>query len=312
MANPILKSRAWLSQISGALFALACAAAVGVHVVINKFVIADVDVFFAIPILVGFALLFSTVPILLRKSERESLFATKAWPAVGYVFLHSVLASGGIVAGWSGLLYLNPTVASFLGRLEVVFSMLCAVLFLGEVLDLKKILGMVLGIIGVFILAIAKSDVRIDVHSIGSSKGIYLILLSAVCYGTCELFTVLGFRYIKTTTFVFYRSLFNFLLLTVFAMIIGAKTTIDSSHILFLALSAFLGPYLGRVLFMHSLERIPLSVSIGINQSQPLFAAIFSAFFVFALPSSLEWFGGAVILCGCFFLIRKNKAPIKS
>jgi drug/metabolite transporter (DMT)-like permease len=70
-----------------------------------------------------------------------------------------------------------------------------------------------------------------------------------------------------------------------------------------IATTALVGPFLARTLFMYSLRHLPISKAAIINQSQPLFVALFSAILLHTLPSRREWTGGLLILGGALLLV---------
>ncbi len=292
----------------GSLLALGCAIAVGFHMVLNKFVLGEVNVFAAVTLLATFALAYSVIT--LRYTGRLKLQSLSVLPrqAYIYVFLHSLLASAGMVTGWLGLRVLNPTVASFAGRVEVLFSVLCAVWFLQETLSIRKFVGLFLCVVGVAILSVGKMQSGISALDITSNHGFYLTFK---CRLLRNLRIVCGqrFRYMDGHQFVFLRSLFNALILCGVAIGMQVSWSMNWPHIALLAVSAALGPYLGRLLFMGALQRISLTVAVGINQSQPMFAALAGVFFMMGLPNFVEWLGGMLIIGGCLVLIFVRNLP---
>jgi drug/metabolite transporter (DMT)-like permease len=67
--------------------------------------------------------------------------------------------------------------------------------------------------------------------------------------------------------------------------------------------TALVGPFLARTLFMHCLRHLDISRAALINQSQPLFVALYSAILLHTLPSRREWTGGLLILGGALLLV---------
>ena len=71
-----------------------------------------------------------------------------------------------------------------------------------------------------------------------------------------------------------------------------------------IATTAVVGPVFARTAYMYSLRRLAVSRVALIQQSQPVFVALFSAFLLHALPSRREWTGGLLIIAGCLFLVQ--------
>jgi drug/metabolite transporter (DMT)-like permease len=119
---------------------------------------------------------------------------------------------------------------------------------------------------------------------------------------------------IPPDVFVFCRNLLAFLLFGVaalwrMAMEEGAwwMGFADGHGILrglpLILVTALAGPFLGRTLYMYSLRNLEISRAALINQSQPLFVAIYSAILLHTLPSRREWTGGLLIVAGALALV---------
>lgn len=289
-------------NLQGVLFSLGCAACVGMHMVLSKLVLTTISPFTSLFFMALCSVTFSSIPFL-SKGSLPTIPSEVPRKAIIQVFLHSLLATGGMAFTWSGLKYLNPTVVSFVGRFEVVVSVCTAVWFLGERFNKFKVFGFLLGIFGVLVLSFPGEGQFATFFTDKSQAGIVLVLLGASCYGSCEIFSVKAVKYMNINHFVFMRSFFNFCFLSLLAVVTGSLVPIPWEAFSILFVAAFLGPYFGRHLFMASVKRIPLAISVGLNQTQPFFAAMLSSFFVMGLPTSQQWFGGALILCGCLFLV---------
>lgn len=293
---------------TGIAASLACAACVGIHIVINKDVLSRNSPWNTIPLIVFFSMAMAAVPSLVVKERRKQL---REWQ-YGHVWIvgHSTLASAGMITGWLGLMWINATLASLVSRFEVVLSVVCAAVFLGEKMTVAKMAGLSLAVCGVIVMSLHSKASSLAPWESLLHPAILLTLISAACYGTCEIFAVKAFRTVSTHTFVFYRSFFNLLFVGTTALFFGANLSVTSRDAVLLALSAFLGPYFGRILFMESLRRIPLSTSIGLNQTQPFFAAFLSLCLALELPQPGQWVGGIILLCGCWLIIAARHEAV--
>ena len=82
--------------------------------------------------------------------------------------------------------------------------------------------------------------------------------------------------------------------------------------VVLIALAALVGPVLARTLYMYALRHIDVSRAALVNQTQPLFVALFSAIALSTLPTRREWVGGILIVAGCLMLVRwtwKRRLP---
>ncbi|MFH2001513.1 MAG: DMT family transporter [Planctomycetota bacterium] len=210
-----------------------------------------------------------------------------------------------LVAYWTlfaALRLLDPTVATFLGRTEVLVTILFAMLFLGERFSRYEIAG------SVFVLA-GLVTIRYT-GGVEISRGFVLCMISALFWGVTEGLAKVLVRTVGPLLFAWTRSWMLFICFLPLAALSGEGIRLPMGAHAWAALIglSLVGPVLGRLLYMKSLSLIPVSKAALINQLQPVWVAVMAACFLGTWPSAEEWIGGGLILAGCFFLVQRHRA----
>jgi drug/metabolite transporter (DMT)-like permease len=131
----------------------------------------------------GFLLLL----VQLRKDRRFlKTFSSTDWLLI--IFLAIVGISGHTLLQAFGLLYTTAINTGWIVAIMPIFITIAARFYLGEAITLRKIGGIILGFIGVF-LVISKGVFSLSIFRFGSTFGDFLVLISAL---TWTAFTVGG------------------------------------------------------------------------------------------------------------------------
>lgn len=204
-----------------------------------------------------------------------------------------------------GIHYTNAPTASVLINTNVIFIAILSGLFLHEILTRKRIAGIVLSFIGVFIIMfsdLSTQDITFD--NLFFTGGI-LMLLSAFCWA---LYSLVGKRLLRTydefviTTYAFGLGTL-FYLPFVFLHIgpVLQQTSVDGwLAVLYLALTCSLFGYLG---WNYALKHIDASKAAVFLNFIPLFTILMSFF----LGTSFSWFfllGAGLIIYGVYLTQR--------
>ncbi len=204
-----------------------------------------------------------------------------------------------------GISYTNAPTASVLINTNVIFIAILSGLFLHEPLTKKRIIGIVISFVGVFVIMfsdISKQQLTFDnLFIIGS----ILMLLSAFCWA---LYSFLGKRLLKTydefviTTYAFvFGTLFY--LPFVFSHI-GPVLQQTSLHgwgaVLYLALACSIFGYLG---WYYALKHIDASKAAVFLNFIPLFTILMS-FFIGAQLTVFFLLGAGLIIYGVYLTQR--------
>ena len=204
-----------------------------------------------------------------------------------------------------GIHFTNAPTASVLINTNVIFIAILSGLFLHESLTRKRVAGIVLSFIGVFVIMfsdISKQALTFDnLFFIGG----ILMLLSAFCWA---IYSFVGKRLLKTydefviTTYAFgFGTLFYIPFVVLHLGPVLQQTSLNGwLAVLYLALTCSLFGYLG---WYYALKHIDASKAAVFLNFIPLFTILMSFF----LGTSLTWFfllGAALIIYGVYLTQR--------
>ncbi len=245
------------------------------------------------------ALIFSIASIFMIvwsaiSGEWRQLFrcSAKGWLYASLFTLFTLIA---LLAFWTGIKHLDPTIASFIGRLQVMVALLLGVLLLKERFGAPEIIGAVIVIVGVIFM---KFTLDMELN-----RWFWVMVASGLCFGFVEVTGKLALQcmdpvplntFRNTVVAIAYLVLFSFEETPFFQL---------SGYWWGVLLIAFAGPVFARFFFLNALKNIGVSKSSLINQSQPLMVAAIAAVFLGTIPTPREWIGGVLILIGCITMI---------
>ena len=204
-----------------------------------------------------------------------------------------------------GIHYTNAPTASVLINTNVIFIAILSGLFLHETLTRKRVAGILISFIGVFVIMysdISKEPLTVDnLFLIGG----ILMLLSAFCWA---LYSLVGKRLLKTYdefVITMYAFVFGTLFYLPFVILdlvpVLQRTSLNGwLAVLYLALTCSLFAYLG---WYYALKHIDASKAAVFLNFIPLFTILLSFF----LGTPLTWFfllGAALIIYGVYLTQR--------
>jgi len=242
----------------------------------------------------------------LQKNRRFlKAFSIKDW--VSIIFLAIVGISGHTLLQAYGLLYTSAINTGWIVAIMPIFITITARLFLGEAITARKMIGILFGFLGVF-LVISKGVFSLSIFRFGSPLGDILVLVSAI---TWTAFTVGGREFL---------SRFSPLAAITPIMIVGFLTTLPFTWlewewgIVFrLSLAAwtgilFLGVFCSGLayLFWYSALEKNDSGIVGIYLYLEPLVTLIGAYFL--LKEEIQWitlWGGGMILLGVYRAARK-------
>jgi drug/metabolite transporter (DMT)-like permease len=239
-------------------------------------------------------------------------FSCKDW--VSIILLAIVGTSGHTLLQAYGLLYTSAINTGWIVAITPIFITITARLSLGEVITARKMIGILIGFLGVF-LVISKGVFPSSLFYFADAFGDFLILISALTWTT---FTVGGRGFL---------SRFSPLAAITPIMIVGCLTTLPFTWlewewgIVFrLSLVAwpgilFLGVFCSGLayLFWYSALEKKDSGIVGIYLYLEPLVTVIGAYFL--LNEEIRWItlvGGGMILLGVYLATRKLWPPVPS
>lgn len=200
-------------------------------------------------------------------------------------------------ASFLGLKLMDPTIMAFLSRTETLIAIALGVWLFGERFTRLEAVGGAFVILGILALRYT--------GGISIERGFWIVLAASVGFGVAEVIAKKTVTIVDPLAFSLVR---NFLLGAGF-MAAGAARPggliLPEERLGWLAIVgvAISGPFLGRVHYLKALQKIHISKTALVSQSQPIWVGVLASTILRTIPSQREWLGGAVVLAGCILLI---------
>jgi drug/metabolite transporter (DMT)-like permease len=231
-----------------------------------------------------------------KRWRRIFVLDRRAW---GWTFAFSILAFVAIWTYWIGIKMMDPTLASFLNRFETLVTISLGILILGERFTKGEGAGTILVLSGIVLM---RFTFRAEY-----SVGFWVVLFSAVCFGTAEFVAKIAVRYVDPLTLSFLRNVISSVLFWIVVLFLG--TSFDGAEKVWwgILIIAFAGPILTRPIYLYALKHIEVSKVALINQSQPVFVAILAFVALSQTPAPQEIIGGIFVIGGCLLIIVSRK-----
>lgn len=213
-----------------------------------------------------------------------------------WVVLIAISTSGNYLA----VTYIDPGMAALLAKTSILFGVGFGFLWLRERLTRPQVMGMLITIIGVFVVAFQPGNYL--------RLGSLIVIASILIY---SFHTALVKRYGETmdmTTFFLFRlaSTAGFLLL--FNLSSGGLTWPNQQAWPILVLVGTVDVVVSRGLYYVALRRLKLSVHATLLTATPVLAIIWTSLLFQIKPSLQQLLGGAAVLAGVLLVtINRTK-----
>ena len=218
----------------------------------------------------------------------------------------SVLFFFTLLGAFTAIRLLDPTVVSFVSRVETLIAVFLGVVFFRERFTRLEVAGSALVVVGV--VAIRYSG------GISVERGFWLILAASAGFGVAEVLAKKAVSVVDPLAFAAGRNLFLGIAFLALAGLRSGGPDLPDDPLMWLAITAtaISGPVLGRIHFLKALQMIHISKTVLVNQSQPIWVALVAFTIMRQVPSQREWLGGAIVLAGCMMLIAgRQKHRVK-
>lgn len=290
------------SRVKGDLWATVSALATGGGYTVAKTLLLTLP-----PIVFNaYMFLFGSVIILIdagiNRKIRETLYIPPT--QIGFFAIIALFFSAATYCLFTALSLSEPATVSFLSRLELVSTIILAAIFLKEHLQKSEILGLIVVVIGIFVMRYNAS--------IELSRTVTLVALGSLFFGTAEILTKWKINWINHRSYIFYRGIFMSSIFIIIGIITDKFIIITDLKLLgLLVLTAFFLPYLGRTGYLKAMKHINISRASIIVQSQPFFAAAVALAILNSFPSVKEITGGLLIVGGVILMkvLEKKRPP---
>ncbi len=288
---------------TGYLYAVGSALASAAATVVGKWNLASISPFLMNSLIftvASIALVAAAIPI-------YGVSALRTIPRSGWkwLWLFALTSMLSVLAFWSGVQLMDPSLAAFLNRAEVPVAIIFGVIFLKERFTWWETIGALVSIAGIVIMRL---NLRVEY-----SLGFWLVLGGALLFGFAEFCSKNALKSIPPLLLTAVR---NVLMCAMYWIIFAAVSRnwegLDQVWYGVIALG-FLGPLLTRLLYLAGLKRMALSKAAVISQAQPVFVLIIALLAFGQLPTFRELVGGIMIAFGCLLMVlrRLNQALLK-
>lgn len=201
----------------------------------------------------------------------------------------------GIITFFYALSKLGPSLASFVDRSVTVFVVIFGILFLKEKFNKSEMFGLVLSIVGVFILSYTNDKIILVT--------IIIQLISIVIYAYSLIIVKQYSKKINSFTFMFSRVWFN-------VLILGFITITSNSFILpanntywIFIILPLLSAVIGQIFHYHAYSLIDVSKASLFTNLIPFFVLIMSYVVFGDLLTLKQFIGGSVIVLGLTIIV---------
>jgi len=272
----------------------------------GSFIVVRVIVGEIPPLELGFLRFIITIPIMvlllfIRKKPKK--IPLKELPSLAVLGLTGVTLL--YIFQYYGVERTTASTAAVLIDTNVIFIAILSALFLKEVFNLKKTIGISLSFLGVIIVIFSQSRNENIVFNNEFLLGVIFILLSAFCW---SIYSIYGKRLLKkydTFTIITYAFILGaiFYIPLVFQNIFDVVQKISFNGWLAILYLAVLCTVFGYVSWYYALSKVEAARAAVFLNFIPLFAILLS-FFIGEIPTILFLIGAILIIYGVYLTQR--------
>ena len=215
--------------------------------------------------------------------------------SIRLIFVIAVLESVSVIALFSAVRLMDPTLVSFFNNAQTVFIILLSAVFLKERFTQPELLGTAVALAGILLISFRSARPVV--------LGMALTLLSAVFFSCTVILVKKSMLLLSPLTLGFYRAVALMVVMNAYALAGGAFQPVESSLVLYISAGALFGPFLNILFYFYSLKYFDASKTSLIRASQPLFVLLNAAVFLQFVPSPKEIAGGLIIILGLYILV---------
>ena len=276
----------------GVLFAVSASLMFGLSPVFARLVLDSVNVETMNVLFTAFAILCFVVAFGVFHKAAYVRSILRSWRSVGLMSLFS--AAGSLLYTYGIFLY-GPVNAAFLVQFTAVFTILFGVIFFKERFTRLEVAGIVLAVVGVFVLAYGNLSLEV--------VSTLVLLGAALLFASANSLSKAYVKKVNPVALAGGNSIFMFLLIFTFTVLTGKlETAFPSITLVYAFLGSITGVVLSFVLFFKALQVYAVSKTATIRTVEPFLTAIFS-FIILALPTTVnQLLAGIMIVIGVAML----------
>lgn len=282
-------------------YALLSALVSAVSVILNKKALKNINTS-----LVSWSLFSFSIPFLIYPALKEG------WPKINPIFLLATFASA-VIFTYAKTLSLRSLKSSLMSEIiplsffAVLFQYIFALIFLGESLTTQPLIGLLLIIIGGYLLKIeeAKEDVLKPFKLLMTNKSSLFYLIAMIIMPLATIFDKTALNNIKPINQSFYLLLGNILitfLLSVYLTNRDRNWIKDlKTNFLILLLNGIIFTVVS-LLFLYGITTGALALVSGVKKLEVFFVLIIGWFLFGDKPKRGVWIGSLIMLLGVILI----------
>ncbi len=286
-----------ISPRGGYILAIASSAASGLSIAIGKWNLEAISPLLMNGIIFSIASVVMAAGLLPFRGMSSVLhLGRRGW---FWLLMFSVSSWLAIWAYWAGIKRMDPSLAAFLNRSEVLVAIVLGMLFLKERFTRLEAVGALLSIGGIILMRITLRGEY--------STGFWLVLLGSLLFGITEFISKIAVRHVDPVVLTWIRNVF--LAVLYWVVVLAGGVSFDGlakvwPGVLVLGIT---GPLLARTLYLMALRKLDLSKAAVIGQSQPVYVMLIALLLLGQFPSFREIIGGIFVISGCLLLIVSRR-----
>jgi chloramphenicol-sensitive protein RarD len=272
----------------GVLFAVSASLMFGLSPVFVRLVLDFVNVETMNVLLTVFASLCFVVAFGVFRKAAYFRSILGNWRRVASMSLFS--AAGSLLYTYGIFLY-GPVNAAFLVQFTAVFTILFGVLFFKERFTRLEGAGILVAVVGVFILAYGNLSLEV--------VSTLVLLAAALFFASANTLSKAYVENVNPVALAGGNALFVLLFVFAFAVLTGTlETAFPSVTFVYAFLGAVTGVVLSFVLFFKALKVFEVSKTATIRTIEPFLTAVFSFVILALTPTANQLVGGVLIVIG--------------
>lgn len=262
-------------------------------------------------------IILSTLLILCFNLSFTQLFTQLNYHHWLWLGLSGVIGlSIGDYLSFSAFVYLGPGLGSIFATLAPGAALISGIIILDEHLNLAGTIGMLITLIGVYIILLANKKEETNTQNPNLKKGLLFGFLSALCQGVGIVFAKKGLSGNLALTpmhATWIRMLGATLTMYAFTILSGRFLMVTKpimqnkgKGLKYLFMGTLFGPVIGVTLSLYTVQLLEASIAQTIFSLVPVFVIVISAVYFRNKINLKTYLGLATALLGVFVLVWRN------